>query len=71
MVERKSPEKKTEKCAIKGCTNEYERSVAKDLVEEAGMEVDEDQKKGYLCKEHYKEYKKRSKNERKIGTLGH
>lgn len=71
MVERKSPEKTVEKCSVKGCTNESERSLAKDMVEEVGMEVEEEPKRAYLCKEHYKEYKKRSKTERKIGSLGH
>jgi len=71
MVERKSPVRAAEKCSVKGCTKESERSLAKDMVEEVGMEIEEDAKRAHLCKEHYKEYKKRSKNERTIDSLGH
>lgn len=71
MVERKSPVEDDEKCVVVGCDRSAERSIAKDLAEEAGLKIEESSKRAHLCKEHYKEYKKKSKEDRKIGSLGH
>jgi hypothetical protein len=71
MVERKSPVGNDERCAVVGCDITAERSISKDLAEEAGMKIEESSKRAHLCKEHYKEYKKKSKEDRKIGLLGH
>jgi len=71
MVERKSPVKEAEKCSVKGCNNPAERSIPIEAAVEAGLEVDEDSRRAHLCKEHYKAYKKGSKTDRTIGSLGH
>ena len=71
MVERKSPVKDEERCNIKGCDKPAERSISKEAATEVEMEFDESARRAHLCKEHYKEYKKKSKTDRKIGTLGH
>lgn len=71
MVERKSPVGNEDMCAVVGCDQSAERSIAKDLAEEAGLKIEESAKRAHLCKEHYKEYKKKSKTDRKIGMLGH
>jgi hypothetical protein len=71
MVERKSPVKQAEKCSVKGCNNDAERSISVEAAIEAGLEVDENARRAHLCKEHYKAYKKGSKDDRTIGTLGH
>jgi hypothetical protein len=71
MAERKSPVKEAEKCSVKGCGNDADRSVSIELAIEAGLDVDEDLRRAHLCKEHYKAYKKGSKEDRTIGSLGH
>ncbi|OPY31837.1 MAG: hypothetical protein A4E32_01441 [Methanomassiliicoccales archaeon PtaU1.Bin124] len=71
MVERKSPIREIEKCSVKGCNNPAERSISVEAAVEAGLEVDENARRAHLCKEHYKAYKKGSKDDRTIGTLGH
>jgi len=44
--------------------------MSREKVEEAGFEVEKAGRKILLCKEHYKEYKKATKVERKLETLG-
>ncbi len=56
---------KGEKCNISGCNNEAERSISADKVRAAGLKVN-DEKHAYLCKDHYKEYKKKSKKDKQI-----
>ncbi len=56
---------KGEKCNISGCGKEAERSISAEKVRAAGLKVG-DEKHAYLCKEHYKEYKKKSKKDKQI-----
>jgi hypothetical protein len=56
---------KGEKCSVSGCSNEAERSISADKVKSAGLKINTD-KRAYLCKEHYKEYKRSPK---KINSL--
>jgi len=51
------------KCSV--CGKEAVRSLSADKVKTAGLKVGSD-KRAYLCKEHYKEYKKRTKKDKKI-----
>lgn len=60
-----------DRCGVKGCDKESERSISMEAATKAGMDMKEGQKRAHLCKDHYKEYKKRSKVDRKIGSLGH
>lgn len=55
-------------CSINACEREAVRSLAADRVEQAGLKV-EGEKRAYLCKQHYKEFKKRTKKDRKIERL--
>jgi hypothetical protein len=71
MAERKSPVRTSEKCNVKGCQNPVERSIARDVAEEGGLELEEGGKRVHLCKEHYREWKRSTKKEREIGSLGH
>jgi hypothetical protein len=71
MVERKSPIRDAEKCSVKGCNNPAERSIPTEAALEAGLDIEEDARRAHLCKEHYKSYKKGSKSDRTIGSLGH
>lgn len=61
---------KGEKCNMSGCGKEAERSISADKVKAAGMNVSSD-KRAYLCKEHYKEYKKKSKKDKTIDKWRH
>jgi len=58
---------KTIECSVDGCKKNYERSISFKLVSQSGLKLKSDKaKKAYLCKEHYKEYKKKSKDDRKV-----
>jgi hypothetical protein len=71
MVERKSPVRNDDKCNVKGCQNSAERSLARDAAEEGGLEFEGESKRVHICKEHYKAWKKNTKKDREIGSLGH
>lgn len=49
-------------CSVSGCSNSAERSLNADKVREAGLEVGSGSKQVYLCKDHYKEWKKEVKH---------
>jgi hypothetical protein len=61
---------KGEKCNVSGCGREAARSISADKVRAAGMKIGSE-KRGYLCKEHYKEYKKKSKKDKTIDKWRH
>jgi len=54
------------KCNVDGCTNDGARSLNTTKVENTGLEVNSTGKKTVLCKPHYKEYKKESKDDRAL-----
>lgn len=51
------------KCSV--CGKEAIRSLSADKVKAAGLRVG-DAKRAYLCKEHYKEYKKKTKKDKQL-----
>lgn len=53
------------KCGVEGCGKEAIRSLPVDKVTGAGMKV-QGTRRTYLCKDHYKEYKKSTKKDRKV-----
>jgi len=53
------------KCIIVNCSEVAVRSISIDKVKSAGLKVLET-RRGYLCERHYKEYKKKSKEDRRI-----
>lgn len=57
-------------CDVEGCDKLVERSISAKKVEQAGLEMEESRGKVHLCKEHYKEYKRLSKADRKLEALG-
>ena len=64
-------EEKSENCSVSECTNQAERSISKNAADEAGLKLaDENARRAHLCKEHYKQYKKASKMDRKLENLG-
>ncbi len=54
------------KCNVDECTNDGARSLNTKKVENAGLRVKSTGKKTVLCKPHYKEYKKESKDDRAL-----
>ncbi len=53
------------KCTVTGCSKEAERSIPLDKAK-AVLNVSSSEKRAYLCKEHYKEYKKKSKKDKTL-----
>ena len=54
------------KCNVDGCDEDGVRSLNTAKVERAGLRVTSIGKKSVLCKEHYKEWKKESKDDRDL-----
>jgi len=57
---------KGQKCSVSGCGGEAVRSITADKVKAAGLKVSTDEKRAYVCKEHYKEYKKKTKKDKTL-----
>jgi hypothetical protein len=53
---------------VSGCGSEAVRSISADKVKAAGLKVG-NEKRAYLCKEHYKEYKKKTKKDKQLEKL--
>ncbi len=54
------------KCNVDGCDDDGARSLNTAKVENAGLQVSSSGKKTVLCKTHYKEWKKESKDDRDL-----
>ncbi len=54
------------KCNVDGCSNDGIRSLNTKKVEAAGLRVPSKNKKSVLCKQHYKEWKKETKEDRDL-----
>jgi len=52
------------KCSVSGCKNEAIRSISSEKCRSAGLNVGSDEKRAYLCREHYKEFKKKTKKDK-------
>ncbi|MEA3559150.1 MAG: hypothetical protein U9R75_07860 [Candidatus Thermoplasmatota archaeon] len=68
MASKSSEEKKN--CDISGCSEETSRSVSAKKVQGAGLDTKVKKGKVHLCKEHYKEFKKKTKEDRKLERVG-
>lgn len=53
------------KCSVSGCEKDAARSLVASKVTAAGLKVGTE-RKAYLCKEHYKEFKKATKKDRTL-----
>jgi len=53
------------KCVILGCDIDAVRSISVNKVKVAGLKIEEG-RRAYLCKNHYREFKRRNKNLRKV-----
>jgi hypothetical protein len=56
------------KCSVSGCGSEAIRSISAVKVKSAGFKVGSE-KRAYLCKEHYKEYKKKTKKDKQLEKM--
>ena len=61
--------KKGATCSVKGCEEEAVRSVNVEKAKNAGLDVDG--RRAYLCKNHYKDFKKGNKKSDKIERWRH
>jgi hypothetical protein len=59
----------TKTCSVAGCSEESIKTVGKDKVIKI-FNLKEGEKRAHLCKEHYKQYKKKTKKEREIDRIG-
>ena len=57
---------KGQKCSVSGCSRDAERSISGDKARGAGLNVGSAEKRVYLCKEHYKELKKKTKKDKTL-----
>jgi hypothetical protein len=65
-----SDEKK--KCDVSGCSKEAERSISLKQVKDSNLSVrPECNRSAHLCKDHYREFKKETKKDRKLEHLGY
>jgi hypothetical protein len=53
------------KCSVSGCGGDAVRSLSAEKVRVAGLKVGSE-RRAYLCKEHYKEYKKKTKKDKQL-----
>lgn len=58
------------KCSVAGCDAQAIRSLSTGKVSAAGLEVSEG-RRAYLCRDHYKEYKKGSKKDKLLEKWRH
>ena len=54
------------KCSVSSCGREAARSISTEKVKSAGLNVGSGEKRVYLCREHYKEFKKKTKKDKTI-----
>jgi len=52
------------KCSVLGCSREAARSISIEKARAVGLNVGSGEKRAYLCREHYKEFKKKTKKDK-------
>lgn len=58
------------KCSVSGCEKDAVRSISAGKVTAAGLKI-ESERRAYLCKDHYKEFKKATKKDRTLEKWRH
>jgi len=59
-------------CDVSGCSKEAERSISMKQVKDTKLSVKpECTRSAHLCKDHYREFKKETKKDRKLQKLGY
>jgi hypothetical protein len=59
---------KGQKCSVSGCGKDAVRSLSGEKVRMASLKVGSE-KRAYLCKDHYKEYKKKTKKDKQLEKM--
>jgi hypothetical protein len=54
------------KCNVSGCSREAVRSISAEKVKAAGLSVSSKENRAYICRDHYKEYKKKTKKDKTL-----
>lgn len=54
------------KCSVSGCGMEAVRSLSTEKARSAGLNVGSNEKRVYVCKEHYKVFKKKTKKDKAV-----
>jgi thymidine kinase len=54
------------KCSVSPCGKEAIRSLPTEKAKSAGLNVGSGEKRAYLCREHYKEFKKKTKMDKAV-----
>lgn len=68
MAQRKGALEKT--CEVSGCNEPAVRSVSIKKAKASGLSLEGDRGNVHLCKEHYKEFKRSTREDRKLQRLG-
>lgn len=68
MAQRKEPVEKT--CDVSGCKEQAVRSVSIKKAKASGLSLEGDRGNVHLCREHYREFKKSTKEDRKLQRMG-
>lgn len=59
-------------CDVSGCSKEAERSTSGKKMKDSSLTLDKkDARSVHLCKEHYRTFRKETKKDRKLETLGY
>jgi hypothetical protein len=53
-------------CGVVGCKNQAERSLSREEIGGSGLSVGGDGRRVYLCRDHYKAWKKATKKSRSL-----
>ncbi|TLX98684.1 MAG: hypothetical protein E6K90_09135 [Thaumarchaeota archaeon] len=53
-------------CVVKGCSNPAERSLSRAQLGGSGLSIASEGRRVYLCRDHYKTWKKTSKKEKSL-----
>lgn len=59
------------RCDVEGCGELAERSLASDRVRASGLKASLKERRAYLCKAHYREFKKKTKLDRQVEKWRH
>jgi thymidine kinase len=51
---------------VSGCGKDAVRSISTERVKSAGLKVGSGENRAYLCREHYKEFKKKTKKDKTV-----
>ncbi len=57
---------KGQKCSVAGCGKDAARSISAEKVRSAGLNVGSRESRAYVCRDHYKEFKKKTKKDKTL-----